>query len=734
MSSPFYRPTNPFVSPQSAAAPSAFSGSKELSYAGLAAGIEGGDGALGTHQVAQQAAMKASTEAIALAKSMSLAHGTIGNAALMHPIGQAAAAAAASEVSPLVQLIMKLPGALGLTSSFFEWLQHLFAPGAHDLLGGLEGALHLDIAGHAAALEHVSSLAQVSEHFTIGMHSLPTDAPILHGLKDASVKASDGLLSGAPGDHFVQDPANIGAGADLNNAQFEHGMPPSDGALAGPSLTQPGGHMVLSGNQRLFSDNMSSGNFASMVSNTSTPAAAPPSASLLSNQTQSMAASSPPYQAAEAPAQMPASSLLSGKACDSGLLSGASGNQTGSLLSGTRPDTMTSGQTGSLLSGKGETLLASDVPSYNPSSGGVFQGSAAPSEPEIAPLKAKPLSFADLHKGASGSHGHVETVPERGVIDHVGHQSNNHVGSPAHASSQDAASNHNLAHHQYLAAKPSAEELMSPSASHPVPNVAHEVHRALPVRSTHSQFHLAHKGPVKFSKTLSDALRHQDQLKVSGLAGKASQYAVQHGDSLWGIAQNKLGSGMHWHDLYHLNSDVLGSNPNMIFSGTQLKLPDMASQLGKYVVKPGDSLWTIAKNQLGDGSRWTEIYKANASIIGESPRLIVPGQQLSMPAANPAVAQAAPANAAAVAAAPHAPEATALNGAAAANMPVHEQVLHAHAAGSDAAVSSASGGSASQFNMQSGPGAAAAATLHHQSGALVSSKLAPDLSFLRKPD
>ena len=52
-----------------------------------------------------------------------------------------------------------------------------------------------------------------------------------------------------------------------------------------------------------------------------------------------------------------------------------------------------------------------------------------------------------------------------------------------------------------------------------------------------------------------------------------------------------------------------------------------------YTVISGDSLWKIAKKVLGDGSRWYEIYtyNNNKSIIGGNPNLIYPGQVLSIP-------------------------------------------------------------------------------------------------------
>jgi len=47
-----------------------------------------------------------------------------------------------------------------------------------------------------------------------------------------------------------------------------------------------------------------------------------------------------------------------------------------------------------------------------------------------------------------------------------------------------------------------------------------------------------------------------------------------------------------------------------------------------YTVKSGDTLWAIAKQTLGDGGRWREIYNNNADVIGKDPNLIRPGQVL----------------------------------------------------------------------------------------------------------
>lgn len=49
-------------------------------------------------------------------------------------------------------------------------------------------------------------------------------------------------------------------------------------------------------------------------------------------------------------------------------------------------------------------------------------------------------------------------------------------------------------------------------------------------------------------------------------------------------------------------------------------------------VKPGDTLWAIAKLAYGDASKWQAIYEANKETIGPNKDLIIPGMKLVMPA------------------------------------------------------------------------------------------------------
>ena len=50
-----------------------------------------------------------------------------------------------------------------------------------------------------------------------------------------------------------------------------------------------------------------------------------------------------------------------------------------------------------------------------------------------------------------------------------------------------------------------------------------------------------------------------------------------------------------------------------------------------YTVKPGDTLWSIAKKFMGSGFRWGELFQLNADLV-KNPRMIYVGQVLRVPA------------------------------------------------------------------------------------------------------
>jgi nucleoid-associated protein YgaU len=65
--------------------------------------------------------------------------------------------------------------------------------------------------------------------------------------------------------------------------------------------------------------------------------------------------------------------------------------------------------------------------------------------------------------------------------------------------------------------------------------------------------------------------------------------------------------------------------------------PALAVAEQTYVVRPGDSLWSIADSHPEPGTsgsvdeRWHAIWQANRDVVGDDPDLILPGQALRLP-------------------------------------------------------------------------------------------------------
>lgn len=152
-------------------------------------------------------------------------------------------------------------------------------------------------------------------------------------------------------------------------------------------------------------------------------------------------------------------------------------------------------------------------------------------------------------------------------------------------------------------------------------------------------------------------------------------YVVQEGDDLWTIAEKIYNDGYQWEAIARANNL---SAPNDLSAGTTLQLPrveakpqpetiatvsiaptreeplssiepksttqpsaiptiQVSSQQKMeniagttYTIREGDTLWDIAVRSYGDGFKWVEIYKANATLIS-NPDLIYTGSVISIP-------------------------------------------------------------------------------------------------------
>jgi nucleoid-associated protein YgaU len=107
---------------------------------------------------------------------------------------------------------------------------------------------------------------------------------------------------------------------------------------------------------------------------------------------------------------------------------------------------------------------------------------------------------------------------------------------------------------------------------------------------------------------------------------------VQRGDSLWKLAQQNLGRGSRWRELLSANPGI--ENPHKIEAGAQVYIPTRSSvsrTASKISVRKGDTLWKIAQTTFGRGAFWPCIARANpllrdANQIDVGQVLIVPGR------------------------------------------------------------------------------------------------------------
>ena len=126
------------------------------------------------------------------------------------------------------------------------------------------------------------------------------------------------------------------------------------------------------------------------------------------------------------------------------------------------------------------------------------------------------------------------------------------------------------------------------------------------------------------------ALAAQPPASVAS-SGKLTVVTVKAGDSLWKVAAVRLGDGRRWQELLRLNPGL--PNPDRLEVGTQMVVPASLAPprpKTKYAVRHGETLWTIAQTQLGQGTAWSCIAHTNPD-LGDA-NLIREGQLLLLPA------------------------------------------------------------------------------------------------------
>lgn len=126
-------------------------------------------------------------------------------------------------------------------------------------------------------------------------------------------------------------------------------------------------------------------------------------------------------------------------------------------------------------------------------------------------------------------------------------------------------------------------------------------------------------------------------------------YTVKSGDTLSSIAQSQMKSRNKWQELQKANEDVLHGSTNLKI-GMKLRIPGATSSASsstmdpapatapadtggerEYTVRSGDSLWSIAKNQLGGEKHLAALREANSDVLKGGDQLKV-GMKLRLPA------------------------------------------------------------------------------------------------------
>lgn len=132
---------------------------------------------------------------------------------------------------------------------------------------------------------------------------------------------------------------------------------------------------------------------------------------------------------------------------------------------------------------------------------------------------------------------------------------------------------------------------------------------------------------------------------VSKRVGPSSQIKVLEGDSLWRIASRELGAGIRWTELLPVNPGL--TETTTLIPGRLLTIPgsDSATAMKEPVtmrapaeatrsgmrqvqIRDGDTLYDIARDELGNGGRWLEIQKLND---GLNPNALPIGKKIWIP-------------------------------------------------------------------------------------------------------
>ena len=269
--------------------------------------------------------------------------------------------------------------------------------------------------------------------------------------------------------------------------------------------------------------------------------------------------------------------------------------------------------------------------------------------PAASPIMIAPRPICRPHEPDSGS-----ALSNHSRTDSAGFKPiPKKIAKPNAKSSLDSARESSSAFQQMPRGAAALPPLRRPQAHQPETNVKPKLSR-----QTFKQQDAPKPPPRKQTpaKTVSASSDSSGHAKLDSAVETKNHHTVEEGDSLWSIAQQHYGDGQYFRALHAFNEVGSGSD-DLLTSGTQIAIPDVStlksrwpelcpSHLGAEVVaadasgsfelvtRPGDTLFDIARNRLGQASRYVEIIALNKNRIRPTTQSTTPlrgGIRLQLP-------------------------------------------------------------------------------------------------------
>ncbi|MBS2000459.1 MAG: LysM peptidoglycan-binding domain-containing protein [Cyanobacteria bacterium SZAS LIN-5] len=562
--------------------------------------------------------------------------------------------AASQPISPLIQMIMRMPGQIGLLSSMFEALGN-FLVGHANLLAGFDPSI---LAGAHSAITSMP----VGEHMGISLSLLPNTAPILQNLGMGGLGTNGADMLGAVGKNAAgqfnthdilkdsvafRDQLKVSGSLDLNKPQFETGRLSSqiDGlsgkgdALSGPAMREASSATHLSGANRLFGDRP--------VALTSHSPMANPTSSVASAQTVPVSGQAP------SSLNVSSSNFTSDMSATGGLsdaapaASGAQnvGNFNIGQLGRSAVDSSTangvgpSGAIGDQLGANKYIAMDKGVATFHPTLG----TPDATSGYDASYLQHQtPADTAASHNlgGLKANQLSLDSVTGK---THVAQPAAAHAAPASHA----AAPAHSTASHPASADAKPATEHVAHAPKHVMDHIGHQTagfsHNHSGLLSGRDGIAHVHRAPAHVEQPRIAAQPQQMIKPVGATNASFEQAAVPN--------QQVVADGSQMQQVADGSQIADGSQ---VTDGTQIAQAGDASQIpaagdatqaaqaapSTYTIRAGDCLWNIAKDQLGAPTRWSEIYKMNTDVLGSNPSMIHPGTTINLPGGGSDIASA----------------------------------------------------------------------------------------------